>query len=193
MPSGITRSTKPADLAHLFASEAPRLLRRLRRFRGRVAAEDLVQTAFARMLEVDVSEVEDPRAYLARLTRNLAVDELRRQARTGVATVSDERLKLLGAETVVTPEQMLIEGERFAHMTGAFLALPRKERLAVVMFKLKGLSHEEIGNRLGVPRHSVPRYLARALAKCAAAMQAFERAGTGEISDDQPKGKPNRT
>ncbi|MFN3463212.1 MAG: RNA polymerase sigma factor [Terricaulis sp.] len=184
---------KPAELARLFASEAPRLLRRLRRFRGRVAAEDVVQTAFAKMLEVDVSEVEDPRAYLARLTRNLAVDELRRQARAGVASVSEDKLERLGSETVVTPEQMLIEGERFAHMTGAFLALPRKERLAVVMFKLKGLSHEEIGKRLGIPRHSVPRYLSRALAKCAAAMQAFERAGLDEISDDQPKGDADRT
>lgn len=184
---------KPADLARLFASEAPRLLRRLRRYRGRVAAEDVVQSAFAKMLEVDVSEVEDPRAYLARLTRNLAVDELRRQARAGVASVSEETMERLGAEAVLTPEEMLIEGERFAHMTGTFLALPEKERLAVVMFKLKGFSHEEIGRRLGVPRHSVPRYLSRALAKCAEAMQAFERAGLDEKTHDQPKGEADRT
>jgi RNA polymerase sigma factor (sigma-70 family) len=183
----------PADLARLFASEAPRLVRRLRRYRGRVAPEDVVQTAFQRMLEVDVSKVEDPRAYLARLTRNLAVDELRRQARGGAVSVSEERLEALSAQTVLTPEEMLIEGERFAHMTGAFLALPRKERLAVVMFKLKGLSHEEIGRRLGIPRHSVPRYLSRALAKCAAAMAAFERAGTDEKVHDKPKGKADRT
>ncbi len=61
------------------------------------------------------------------------------------------------------------------------------------MAKSKALSHEEIGRRLGIPRHSVPRYLSRALAKCAAAMQAFERAGTGEKVHDQPKGEPNRT
>jgi RNA polymerase sigma factor (sigma-70 family) len=173
----------PADLARLFASEAPRLLRRLRRYRGRVAAEDVVQTAFAKMLEVNVSQVEDPRAYLARLTRNLAVDELRRQSRASIASVSDERLERIGAETTLTPEEMLIEGERFAHMTGAFLALPKKERLAVVMFKLKGLSHEEIGRRLGIPRHSVPRYLSRALAKCAEAMTAFDRAGLDGAGD----------
>jgi RNA polymerase sigma factor (sigma-70 family) len=184
---------KPADLARLFASEAPRLLRRLRRYRGRVAAEDVMQTAFAKMLEVDVSQVEDPRAYLARLTRNLAVDELRRQSRAGFASVSEERLERLGSEAVLTPEQMLIEGERFSHMTGAFLALPRKERLAVVMFKLKGLSHEEIGKRLGIPRHSVPRYLSRALAKCAAAMAAFERSGTGQLGDGHRRGEPDRT
>lgn len=184
---------RPADLARLFAAEAPRLVRRLRRFRGQVAPEDVVQSAFAKMLEVDVSGVDDPRAYLARLTDNLAIDEVRKRQRAGFALVNDASLEHLCAQTALTPEEMLIEGERFSHMTGAFLALPRKERLAVVLFKLKGLSHEEIGRRLGIPRHSVPRYLSRALAKCAAAMQAFERAGTGERSHDQPTGKTDRT
>ncbi|MEK7266143.1 MAG: sigma-70 family RNA polymerase sigma factor, partial [Pseudomonadota bacterium] len=44
----------------------------------------------------------------------------------------------------LTPEQMLIEGERYAHMMGAVLALPAKDRLALLLFKLKGLSHKEI-------------------------------------------------
>jgi RNA polymerase sigma-70 factor (ECF subfamily) len=143
-----------------------------------VAAEDLVQSAFAKMLEVDLSKVEDPRAYLARLTQNLAVDEVRRQSRAGMATIGDDQLERMGSETVLTPEQMLIEGERFGFMTGAVLALPERERLALLLFKLKGLSHEEIGRRLGVSRHSVPRLLSRALAKIAAARAAFERAET---------------
>lgn len=140
-----------------------------------------------------MDEIEEPRAYLARITRNLAIDELRKQERPGLSFVGEDELDRLGVGGGMTPEQMLIEGERFAHMTGAFLALPKKERLAVVMFKLKGFSHEEIGRRLGIPRHSVPRYLSRALAKCAEAMQAFERAGLDESADDQPKGEADRT
>jgi RNA polymerase sigma factor (sigma-70 family) len=184
---------KPADLARLFATEGPRLLRRLRRFRGRIAAEDVVQAAFAKMLEVDEAEIEEPRAYLARITRNLAIDELRKQERGGLSFVDEGELDRLGVGGGLTPEQMLIEGERFAHMTAVVLALPEKERLALVMFKLKGLSHAEIGERLGVSRHNVPNYLSRALAKCAEAMQAFERAGLDESADDQPKGEADRT
>lgn len=174
---------KPDDLARLFATEGPRLLRRLRRFRGRVPEEDVVQNAFAKMLEVDMSGIADPRAYLARLVRNLAVDEVRRQERVKVAAVTDEDLEALLAKRPgpydrldLTPEEMLIAGERFAHMTAEVLALPERERKALVLFKFGGLSHEEIGARLGVSRHSVPRYLARALAKCAEAMTAFEDA-----------------
>lgn len=183
---------KPADLARLFATEGPRLLRQLRRFRGRVAAEDVVQTAFAKMLEVDASEIEEPRAYLARITRNLAIDEMRKRERSGLSFVSDDELGgLCGDE--LTPEQALIEGERLAHVRAVVLALPEKERKALLWFKLKGLSHAEIGARLGVSRHNVPNYLERALAKCAEAMQAFERTGLHEKTNDQPKREADRT
>lgn len=180
---------KPADLARLFVTEAPRLLRRLRAFRGRVAAEDVVQTAFARMLEQDMDGIEDPKAYLARLVRNLAIDEVRRQERAPVLPVSDAEWEDLLAVRAgphdrldLSPEDMLIAGERFAHMTAVVLALPKRERLALLLKKSAGLSHEEIALKLGVSRHSVPRYLARALAKCAKAMAAFEDGALQEIA-----------
>lgn len=182
---------KPAELARLFASEAPRLLRRLRAFRGRVGAEDLVQTAFAKMLEAETGSISDPKAYLAQLTRNLAIDEVRRQDRAPLVFVDPEAFDG-NSSSELTPEEMLIEGERFGHMLGVVLSLPEKERMALLLFKLKGLSHEEIGARLGVSRHSVPRYLARALAKCAAAMQAFEEAGLGGRNHDQRQGEKDR-
>lgn len=178
---------KPADLARLFVTEAPRLLRRLRAFRGRVAAEDVVQTAFARMLEQDMTGIEDPKAYLSRLVRNLAIDEVRRQDRAPVASMSEAEWEELLAVKAgpydrldLSPEEMIIAGERFAYMTAVVLALPKRERLALLLKKMGGLSHEEIALRLGVSRHSVPRYLANALAKCARAIQAFEEAEMAE-------------
>jgi len=190
---------KPADLAQLFATEGPRLLRKLRRFRGRVAEEDVVQSAFTKMLEMDMSGIADPRAYLARLVRNLAVDEVRRQDRLRVAAVTDDELAELLAKRLgpydrldLTPEDMLIAGERFAHMTGVVLNLPERERKALVLFKFGGLSHEEIAAKLGVARHSVPRLLARALAKCAKAMAAFEDGALKEIAHDMETKREDR-
>ena len=169
---------KPADLARLFAVEAPRLLRRLRRFRGRVAAEDVVQSAFAKMLEVDVSEIAEPRAYLTRMTMNLAIDEARRSTNAPVTSVRAEDVDhLAGASDDLSAEDMLVRGERFAAMVGAVLALPEKERLALLWAKQDGLTHREIGERLGESQHNVPYYLARALAKCRKALHAFEQAG----------------
>jgi RNA polymerase sigma factor (sigma-70 family) len=169
---------KPADLARLFADEAPRLLRRLRRFRGQVASEDVVQSAFAKMLEADASEIAEPRAYLARVTMNLAIDEARRAAKAPVTSVRSEDMDgLAGASTDLSADEMLVRGERFAALMGAVLALPEKERLALLWAKQDGLTHREIAERLGESQHNVPFYLSRALAKCRKAMQAFEQAG----------------
>jgi RNA polymerase sigma factor (sigma-70 family) len=111
----------------------------------------------------------------------MAYYEVRRQDRTRVASVSDEELEQILAiqpspyeRADLSPEEMLIAGERFAHMTAVVLALPKRERLALIWHKSAGLTHQEIAERLGVSPHSVPRYLARALAKCANAMAAFE-------------------
>lgn len=85
------RSVKQApDWALLFREEAPRLMRRLRRFGDRIVPEDIVQSAFAIIIEMDASAIEDPRAYLARLTRNLALDELRRLQRARTICTSDD-------------------------------------------------------------------------------------------------------
>lgn len=172
---------KPADLARLFASEAPRLLRRLRRFRGRVEPEDVVQRAFTKMLEVDGDEMKDPKAYLAQLTRNLAIDEVRRQER---APITFAPTALEARATDLTPEEMIIESERFTFMMGVVLNLPERERSALMMAKMGGLSHEEIAKRLGCSRHSVPRYLARALATCTEAMTMFEASGIANCPED---------
>lgn len=170
---------KPADLARLFASEAPRLMRRLRRFRGRVEPEDVVQAAFAKMSELDGDEMKDPKAYLAQLARNLAIDEVRRQDRAPVG-FAPEGLEARSSD--LSPEEMIIEGERFAFMMGVVLNLPERERSALLMAKMGGLSHEEIAKRLGCSRHSVPRYLARALAACTEALEMFEASGLAQHS-----------
>src|SRR5690606_3227862 len=156
-----------------FEHEKPRLLRRLRGFRGRVSPEDLVQAAFAKMLEQDLANIDDPRAYLIRLVHNLAVDEIRRQNRARVSSFSNEELEaiLVGAPSPyersdLSAEEMLIARERLSCMLDVVRSLPERERLALLFQKSERLTHQQIGERLGVSTHSVPRYLSRAVAKC---------------------------
>src|SRR5690606_40498879 len=92
----------------------------------------------------------------------------------------------------LTPEVTLIAGEGFAQMTAVVLGLPERERKALVLFKFGGLSHEEIGARLGVSRHSVPGLLARVLAKCAKAMAAFEEGALKEIAHEMETKRKDR-
>jgi hypothetical protein len=45
---------------------------------GAADAEDVVQEAWLRWSEVDAAQIEDPKAYLVRVTSRLAIDRLRR-------------------------------------------------------------------------------------------------------------------
>src|SRR5262245_24281635 len=75
----------PADLQTLREIYAP--LRRFAAVIGQpdVEPDDLVQEAFARVLRIDPSTIDDTGAYLRRTVANLATDSRRRAARAKVA------------------------------------------------------------------------------------------------------------
>ena len=132
---------KSADLARLFASEAPKLIHR----RGRLS-----------------------RARVG--------------GRPGAKRCSFAPDGLEARSSDLSTEEMIIECERFAFMIGVVLHLPEKERSALLMAKAMSLSHEEIGKRLGCSRHSVARYLSRALAACTGALEMFEPSGLADAA-----------
>src|SRR5476651_2299972 len=70
-------STGPKTIAALFESEeSPLLYYALGIVRRRIVAEELVQEAFLRLQKV-WGQVENPRGWLYRTTRNLAINHLR--------------------------------------------------------------------------------------------------------------------
>lgn len=171
---------KRSELTRLFREEGPKLVRQLARSRGRAVAEDVVQTAFERLMGARLEEIERPRAFLARIALNLAADEARRAERAPVRCAPDEDIKVLEEKLMgvsASAEDALIDNERRAVVAAVLRSLPEKERLALLWAKQDGLTHREIGERLGESQHNVPYYLARALAKCRKALHAFEHAG----------------
>ena len=73
-------SASTAAFEDLYRTEHRRLLRKLRRRVGSDEAPDLVQEVFARFLRSEaLGRVENPAAYLSRITRNLLIDRTRRK------------------------------------------------------------------------------------------------------------------
>lgn len=159
------------DLAKFFAVEAPRLRRFLRRFGPAISPEDIAQDSFARLCAVDPGTVTSPRAYLFRTARNLAITELRRRRRGPIDPHADAGELDCPAEAP-SPEDCTIAANAGELLAAALESLPERKRQALILFKIEGLSHKEIGARLGVSHRTVERYVADALASCNSVLKA---------------------
>lgn len=160
------------ELTELFAVEGPRLRRFLRRFGPLISAEDIAQDSFAQLLAADLSLVSSPRAYLFRTARNLALNELRRRSFGSTGVLGDVAALERPSDTP-SPEDFLISAEEFERLRSILELLPERQRSALLLFKVEGLSHKEIGQELGVSHRTVERYVADAIAECYDYLSAF--------------------
>ncbi len=162
-----------SDLHPLFEEVAPGLRRFLTRFGPAISPEDVTQDAFAQLAAAAPGSVEAPRAWLFRTARNIALKELRR-LKTAAAPVGDVAALERPSDTP-TPEELVISKDDAGRLRGILELLPERKRVSLVLFKVEGLSHKEIGRRLGVSHRTVERYIADAIAHCYDYLSAFER------------------
>ena len=153
------------ELTELFATQAPQLRRFLRRFEPAVSAEDVAQDAFARLIAMAPGSVQSPRAWLFQTARNLALNELKRSKLTSSGP-SAHIAELECAADAPSAEDFIISAEEADRVRASLMTLPQRQRVSLILFKVEGLSHKEIGKRLGVSHRSVERYVAAAIAKC---------------------------
>jgi RNA polymerase sigma-70 factor (ECF subfamily) len=100
-----------------------------------------------------------PRSWLLRLTRNRAIDELRRQRRQGQNVLSSDR----GALQLLSPPPARTDPAERQAVRAAVDALPAVQREALVLAFFHGLSHQEIATRLQTPLGTVKARIRRAL------------------------------
>lgn len=149
------------------------LKRFLKRFLSRPDdIEDVVQETFLRAYNAEQGlKIHTPKAFLFRIARNLALNELRRSSTLITNYIADLD------DTGVIPEQVSVEEqveerERLAVFCKAAAALPMQCRRAFLMRKVYGLSQQEIARELNISVSTVEKHLATGLLKCAAYMQA---------------------
>ncbi len=158
----------------------------LRIVRSPEVAEEVVQETFMRVWRGAHTFHGEPaglRAWLFRIGRNLALDQLRRQAaRPRTITISPEPtdnrapLDTLADETcdvaVQATDRCLREQVR-----RALLTLPPEQRHALELAYFGGLTHREIADETGEPLGTIKTRLRLGLQKLAAIarQEAFER------------------
>ncbi len=123
--------------------------------------EDLVQEVFLRLARRDdLAAVQNIDGYLFHAAANVLIDWRRRQAThaAGAHGPLDERLEDVG----FSPERVLIGRETVRALVGALSALPERTRAVFMLYHFEGLSHAEIGRRLGIAVRTVEDHVARA-------------------------------
>ena len=128
-------------------------------------SQELAQEAYLRLLRVSRKDyIRNPEAYLYRIARNL-VHELY-TGRSGSDEVSSGVEIETIAATSLAPDELADRTHRLAAVEKALSELSLKCRAVVLLTWREGLNQREVGERLGLSRSMVQKYLATGLAHC---------------------------
>jgi RNA polymerase sigma factor (sigma-70 family) len=131
------------------------------RLRCRATAEDLVQEAYIRLLEVS-RPLRSPRAFLFRTVANLALNHRRDESRR-----AELRRDVLEPHAEVadlsTPEHTAVAVGELGVLAEAFAALPPRTREVFMLNRFEGLNQREVAERLGISLTVVEKHMSRAV------------------------------
>jgi RNA polymerase sigma-70 factor (ECF subfamily) len=129
---------------------------------SREDARDAAQETFVRVYKGlgGFRAGQDPMGWIYRIAVNVCKDVARRRRRSPILSVE-------APEAVVRPraEEALLEAERRSRVLEALALLPDKERAALVLRDLEGLTSEEVARILGTRPGTVRAQVASARAK----------------------------
>ena len=152
------------------------LKRYLRRFiKSHEAADDLAQEAFLRAFAAEAQHVIDaPKAFLFKVARNLALNELARQSSMAIEPLGDfEDQDVLEDSSQAAVDDVVDSRERVRLLARAIAALPPQCAKVFILRKMRGLSQKEIAVRLNISVRTVENHVALGLSRCRAYMRAY--------------------
>jgi RNA polymerase sigma factor (sigma-70 family) len=171
-------------------------------FYERQDIEDVVQEVYIRAYSAEKEIVIDqPKAFLFRVARNIALNELKKKARyieDSIETSDPHGLQ----HTTPTLEEELQARQHLGLYCEAIAELPEQCRRVCLLRKVHGLKHQQIAERLSLTVSSVEKHLRKGALACQAYIVAREQGAaattsTTEISGPHPishaKGKRART
>jgi RNA polymerase sigma factor (sigma-70 family) len=142
---------------------------RLRRFlsaRLRNAAADtpdLMQEVFLRLLRIDDhAAIRNPQAYLFTVASHVLHQHLLRESSVGTSVSLAEVIPMLHADEG-DPAAEAETDQAFEQLGRSLQTLSPRAYATLILSRCDGMSLQEIGERLGVSRAQVKKYLARAL------------------------------
>jgi len=130
-------------------------------------AEDVVQEAYIRYAPAMRGGVQkNPVGYLYRVVRNLAFD-LQRSLKPEHRRAHSELLTDELPAREASPEHQVVQQDDLRAVAAALASLPPRTRIAFELYRLEGLTLQEIAGRLGVSVTYVHQLVRMAMTRCA--------------------------
>ena len=125
-------------------------------------AKDLSQDIFIKLWEnrAKLSDVENPSAYIYRMSRNLVIDYLRKNV---FESSNINYLVSYFQTTDKTPQENVEYKELDNLLNNAVNSLSGKIKEVFVLSRYKGLTHQQIAKQLNISTVSSKTYIVRAL------------------------------
>jgi len=168
-PAGGTGAgTGEARFLSVIEAYAPRLVRFLEQRTGSGPdAQDLAQEAYFRLCRVREPDlIREPESYLFRIACNLANELALRHRNQPTLVELDAALPELALSDDGSFAERLESRSSVQKLEGILTELPPLYRAVLLLRKRDGYTHDEIAERLGISRHTVHKYLSRALFSC---------------------------
>jgi len=148
--------------------------------------EDITQEAYLRAFDAERAgeHVRSPKAFLFRIAKNVALNELARKSRLLTIYIEDSVSQdVVGEDS--SAEDLAMGHEKLTIFCRAVAALPVQCRRAFLLRKVHGLSHKEISERLDISVSTVEKHVASGLLRCS----AYLREGGYPVDVAQTLGK----
>lgn len=129
--------------------------------------EDIAQQAYlqAYSAEQDRGTIEQPKAFLFSIAKNLALNELSRKSRQMTICIEDAQFPYL-VESAASLEDEMEARQTLGLYCEAVASLPETCRRVYLLRKVHGLPHKEIADRLGISRSTVEKHLRTGMQCC---------------------------
>ena len=146
------------------------------RFPAETDVDDIVQEAYARVLEArQTTAIESPKAFLFATARNLALGRLRRShAAASPNALADFDIESVLDENADVPNAVA-RSQELELLTQAIQSLPTRCRQVLTLRKIYGLSQREVAAQLGITENTVEAQGTIGLRKLAEFFERLER------------------
>lgn len=168
-----------------------------RYFRSPEDIEDLTQELFVKCFSAEMkAEIYEPKSFLLRAAKNLALSELKKKVRTTTDSIEDSGgSEVYRDEAGVSAELRLDANRKLAALARAIAQLPPDHRRAFWMRRIENLKLAQIAVRLDISVSTVKKHVTEALLLCESSLRAqgYESGEFGADRTSREKKRPAAT